>query len=159
MPRTDLSEQSATRAELDERSRNARLRLEYVERLLVLRPLQRQSLLRRVLRCLGSRTRLGEQIRGRSVSAAAGRGSREEVSAGSSGVAGGFPGAPPAGAWPNCPGAGRIGPGRSASGNSASGWSDRALTARASVWLGFKPWDQWCGRGDLNSHVLSDNRF
>lgn len=143
MPRTDLLEQSATRVELDQRSRDARLRLEYVERLLVVRPLQRQSLLRRVLHCLGSRTRLGEQIRGRSLSPmAAGRRTREqEVSTDSGGAADGFPGAPPAGAWPNCPGAARIGPG-----HSGSGCSEPALTAPASVCLGFEAWDYCCGR-------------
>jgi hypothetical protein len=144
MPRTDLLEQSATRVELDQRSRNARLRLEYVERLLVLRPLQRQSLLRRVLRCLGSRTRLGEQIRRRSLSAmAAGRSLREqEISADSGGAVGEFPGAPPPGAWPNCPGAARIGPGRSGPLR-----SEPALTALASLCLGFEAWDHCRGRG------------
>jgi hypothetical protein len=157
MPRPDLLDQSATRVELDQRSRDARLRLEYVERLLVLRPLQRQSLLRRVLRCLRSRTRLGEQISGRPLTAVAapGRGPREqEMSGDSGGAAGGFPGAPPPGAWPNCPRGARIGPGRS-----DPGWSDHALIDRAAVWLGFKAWDHRCGRGDLNSRPLSDNRF
>lgn len=157
MPRTDLLDQSATRVELDQRSRDARLRLEYVERLLVLRPLQRQSLLRRVLRCLGSRTRLGEQMGGRlpTAVAAAGRGPREqEMSADSGGAAGGFPGAPPPDAWPNCPGGARIGPG-----HLHPGWSGPALTVRTPLCSGFKAWDHRCGRRDLNSHVLSDNRF
>ena len=150
MPRTDLLEQSATRVELDQRSRDARRRLEYVERLLVVRPLQRQSLLRRVLRTLGSRTRAGEQINGRSVNSVSvvrQTASEQETSA-ESGDAGGFPAAPPS-AWPNCPGSARIGPGQ----------SDPALTARVPVSLGFKARHHWCGRGDLNSHVLSDNRF
>ena len=156
MQRTDLFEQSATRVELDQRSRDARLRLEYVERLLVLRPLRRQSLLRRVLRCLGSRTRLGEQTRGRSmnpVSAAGRRPRGQEMSAEGGGAPGGFPGAP-AGAWPSCQEGARIGRGRL-----AALWSDPAVTRCVSVSLGFKAWDHWCGRGDLNSHVLSDNRF
>src|ERR1700747_2826519 len=55
MPRTDLLEQSAPRAELDQRSREARLRLEQVERLWVARPLPSRSLLRRLLRRLRSR--------------------------------------------------------------------------------------------------------
>jgi hypothetical protein len=151
MPKTDLLEQSATRVELDQRSRDARRRLEYVERLLVVRPLQRQSLLRRVLRSLGSRTRAGEQIKGRSlssVSVARQTASEQEMSAESGDAASGFPAAPP-GVWPNCPGGTRIGPGR----------SDLALTRRVPVGFGIKPWDHWCGRGDLNSHVLSDNRF
>ncbi|HEX9535782.1 MAG TPA: hypothetical protein VF924_09935, partial [Stellaceae bacterium] len=67
MPKPDILDQSATRVELDQRSRDARLRLEYVERLLVVRPPPKQSLLRRFLRCLGSRTRIGRQIEGRSM--------------------------------------------------------------------------------------------
>ena len=39
MPKTDILDQSATRVELDQRSRDARLRLECVERLLVVRRL------------------------------------------------------------------------------------------------------------------------
>jgi hypothetical protein len=151
MPRTNLLEQSATRVELDQRSRDARRRLEYVEQLLVVRPLQRQSLLRRVLRSLGSRTRAGEQINGRSVNSVSvvrQTVSEQEMSAESGDAAGGFPAAPP-GAWPNCPGGPRISPGQ----------SDLAPARRVPVSFGFKVWDHWCGRGDLNSHVLSDNRF
>ena len=157
MQRTDLFEQSATRVELDQRSRDARLRLEYVERLLVLRPLQRQSLLKRVLRCLGSRTRPGEQIKGRSmnaVSATRRRPREQEMSAEGGGASGGgFPGAPPGG-WPNCPEGTRIG-----RGPLAVPRSDPAVTRCVHISSGFKTWDHWCGRGDLNSHVLSDNRF
>jgi hypothetical protein len=69
MPRSDLYEPSAPRAELDQRSREARLRLERVERLLVVRLLPKQSLLRRVLRCLGLRIYTGQQIGGRSAKA------------------------------------------------------------------------------------------
>jgi hypothetical protein len=69
MPRTDLLEQSATRVELDQRSREARLRLEHAERLLAVRPLARQPLLRRFLRYLGLRAYVGEKIAGRSPNA------------------------------------------------------------------------------------------
>jgi hypothetical protein len=74
MPKPDILDQSTTRVELDQRSRDARLRLEYVERLLVVRPLPKQSLLRRFLRCLRSRTRIGGQIGGRSMIAIASAG-------------------------------------------------------------------------------------
>ena len=150
MPRTDLLEQSATRVELDQRSRDARLRLEYVERLLAVRPLPRQSLLRRVLRCLGSRARFGGQTAGRSVTALpSGRrmSGEQGIQDDSGGAAGGFP-APP-GAGRNCPRGARISPRRSIA----------ALTPHDPAFHGFKAWDHWCGRGDLNSHVLSDNRF
>ena len=102
MPRTDLLEQSAPRAEVDQRSRDARLRLEYVERILVVRPLPRQSLLMRLLRCLGSRTPRGGQIEGRT--------SRDrEAPAEGGGV--GYPAAP-RGARLTDPAGLRIGPGR-----------------------------------------------
>src|SRR3954471_18091864 len=79
MPKPDVLDQSATRVELDQRSRDARLRLECVERLLVVRPLPRQSLLRRFLRSLVPRPRVGGQMGGRSriAIASAGRASRE----------------------------------------------------------------------------------
>ena len=115
MPRTDLFEQSAPRVEVDQRSRDARLRLECVARLLMERPLPRQSLLRRLMRCFGSRTPSGGQIDGRSMTGVpAGRRTRREheMAAESDGAAGGFPAAPPA-PWPNCSGAARIGPGSS----------------------------------------------
>jgi hypothetical protein len=93
MPRNDLLEQSAPRAELDQRSREARLRLERVERLLLARPLPKSSLLRRALRCLGSKIYGGQQIEGRSTHttvtgkrARQGRGMRGETG----GAAGGF---------------------------------------------------------------------
>ena len=66
MPRTDLLDQSATRVELDQRSREARLRLERVERLLVVRPMPEQSLLRRMLQRLGSRIYVVERGKARS---------------------------------------------------------------------------------------------
>ena len=62
MPGTELLEQSAPRAELDQRSREARLRLEQVERLLVMLLWRRQSLLRRVVQCFRSRMYTSGQI-------------------------------------------------------------------------------------------------
>jgi hypothetical protein len=138
MPRTDLFEQSAPRVEVDQRSRDARLRLEYVERLLLVRPLPRQSLLRRFLRCFGSRTPGGAQIDGRSMIAvpAARRTRREhEMTAESDGAAGGFPAGPPD-AWPNCPAGTRIGPGR----------PGLALPPNVMLFDGSKAWVQRCGR-------------
>ena len=64
MPKPDLLEQSAPRVQLDQRSREARLRQEQVERLLVPRPLPRQSLLKRVLRRFGSRIYIAERREG-----------------------------------------------------------------------------------------------
>ena len=150
MPKTDVLDQSATRVELDQRSRDARLRLECVERLLAVRDLPRQSLLRRLLRCLGSRTRIGGQIEGRSMiaTASAGRASREREPAESGGGGDTLSAAFPRG-WENCPRDARIGPGR----------RDPALSPGLPVPVAFKAWHHWCGRGDLNSHVLTDNRF
>ena len=150
MPKSDILDQSATRVELDQRSRDARLRLEYVERLLVVRPLPKQSLLRRFLRCLASRTRIGGQIAGRSMIAVAssGRAGREREPA-ESGGGGDTLSAALSGGWQNCPRDARIGPGR----------RDRPLTSGVRIPVGFKAWHHWCGRGDLNSHVLTDNRF
>jgi hypothetical protein len=102
MPRTDLFEQSATRVELDQRSREARLRLEYVERLLAVRSLPRQSLLRRFLRRLGSRICFAKQIEGRSAKPMTRSGSDRGISAETGGgTTGGFSATPPVG-WPNC---------------------------------------------------------
>jgi hypothetical protein len=112
MPRTDLLEQSAKRVELDQRSREARLRLEHVERLLVERPMPRQSLLRRALRYLGSRIYFGEKVEGRSSKATltGGRARRERNMPGETGGAsGGFAAAPPL-TWPTCPARTRIAP-------------------------------------------------
>ena len=150
MPKPDILDQSATRVELDQRSRDARLRLEYVERLLVVRPLPKQSLLRRFLRCLRSRTRIGGQIGGRSMIAiaSAGRASGEREPAESGGGGDTLSAAFPWG-WENCPRDARIGPGR----------RNPALRLDLPVPVPFKAWHHWCGRGDLNSHVLSDNRF
>jgi hypothetical protein len=94
MPRNDLLEQSAPRAELDQRSREARLRLERVEQLLAVRSLPRPSLLRRVLRRLGPRIYRGQQIGDRSAGPAGtgGRARRERRMRGEAGgAAGGFP--------------------------------------------------------------------
>jgi hypothetical protein len=139
MPRTDLFEQSAPRVEVDQRSRDARLRLEHVERLLLVRPQPKQSLLRRFLRCFGSRTPGGGQIDGRPMTGvpAGGRTRREhEMTAESSDAAGGFPAAPP-GTWPNCPAGIRIGPGR----------PDLALAPNITLFDGSKAWVHRCGRG------------
>ena len=149
MPRPDLLDQSLTRVELDQRSRDARLRLEYVERLLLVRLLPRQSLLRRFLRGLRSRSRLSGQIGNRSTiaTASAGRASRKGEPA-ESGGGGDTLSAAFFAARPHCPRGTRIGPGE----------SHPALTPTRAP-FGFKPWHHWCGRGDLNSHVLTDNRF
>jgi hypothetical protein len=69
MPRSDLLQSSAQRVELDQRSREARLGLQRVERLLVPRSVPRQSLLRRALRWLGQ-ANMADQVAGRSVEAA-----------------------------------------------------------------------------------------
>jgi hypothetical protein len=55
MPRIDLWWPSATRVEVDQRSREARLRLDHLERLLALRILPAQSGLTRARRCHGLR--------------------------------------------------------------------------------------------------------
>ena len=104
MARTDLVEQSATRVELDQRSRDARLRLETVERLLVVRPLPTPSLLRGVLRCLGSKIYAGRHIGSRSAHQALSarrmpEGRRTRSTSG--GAASGSAAAPPL-TWPNC---------------------------------------------------------
>ena len=49
MSRIDLWRQSATRVEIDHRAREARLRLEHLERLLIMRALPAQSWLSRIL--------------------------------------------------------------------------------------------------------------
>lgn len=149
MQRTDQLEQNATRVELDQRSRDARLRLEQVERLLVGRPLTRQSLLRRVLRCLGSRTYSGEQIAGRSVSANVTRRQqrqRREMPGETGGVAGDLPAAPPA-FWPSCTGRARISQIQSGPGVPPSG---------PTTPLGFRLWDHWCGLEDRTAHAFSE---
>src|SRR5260370_39491442 len=149
MAKPDILDESGTGVELDQGSRDARLRLEYVGRLLVVRPPPKQSLLRRFLRCLGSRTRIGRQIESRSmiVIASAGRASREREPA-ESGGGGDTLSATLPGGWLHCPRDARIGPGR----------SDPALTPGVPA-VGFKAWSHWCGRGDVNSTGLLDNRL
>ena len=104
MPITELLEQSAPRAELDQRSRETRLRLEQVERLLVVRPLPRQSLLRRVVYCFRSRIYDGAPMEGRSTPATLsgmhpGRGSQTP---GEMTSAAGNPPAARLAEWPHC---------------------------------------------------------
>src|SRR5262249_33680297 len=65
----DLEQPGVARVELDQRSREARLRLERVEQLLVVRLLPKQSLLKRMLRRLGSRIFAGAHLGGRSAGA------------------------------------------------------------------------------------------
>jgi hypothetical protein len=117
---------------------------------LAVRDLPRQSLLRRLLHCFRSRTRIGGQIAGRSMIAvaSAGRADREREPA-ESGGGGDTLSAALAGGWPNCPRDARIGPGR----------RDPALTPGDPVLLAFKGWYYCCRRGDLNSHIPSENRF
>jgi hypothetical protein len=129
MPKPDILDQSATRVEVDQRSRDARLRLEYVERLLVVRPLARQSLLRRFLRCLRSRARIGGMI----AIASAGRASPKGKPSESGGGGGDTLSAALFGA-PHCPRGARIGPGR----------SDPTLTPNPVPC--FKAWHHRCGR-------------
>lgn len=113
MARTDLWRPSATRIELDQRSREARLRLEHVERLLVMRRLPRQSLLRRLLHSVRARIYAGEQIERRPDAGNLTRKRAREKSRrpGETGVTGGkVRAAAPASAsvstvilWPRCP--------------------------------------------------------
>jgi hypothetical protein len=151
MPRTELLEPNPTRAELDQRSRDARLRLEHVERLLVMRPSARQSLLRRVLRRFGLRIYIGK-LEGRSARATLTGARRRDGSdmQGETSGGGGVSFAPPAALWPSCRRRLRLG---SARPGSATPSHDPTLQR------GFQRWGYWCGRGDLNSHVLTDNRF
>lgn len=137
MPRTDLLEQSAPRAEVDQRSRDARLRLENVERHLVDRPLPRQSLLKRLLRCLGSRIPRAGRIEGRSMSTGpTGGRTRRDREAPAEGGGVGYPAAPQA-AGPTYAASARIGPARPQ----------------------FRVWAYPCGRGDLRSRISLDHRF
>jgi hypothetical protein len=104
---------------------------------LVVRPLPRQSLLRRFLRSLASRARIGGSIEGRSriANASAGRASREREPA-DGGGGGETLSAALRGEWPNCPRDARIGPGR----------RDPVLTPGVPVPFAFKTWHHWCGR-------------
>jgi hypothetical protein len=127
MPRNDLLEQSATRVELDQRSREARLRLEYVERLLAIRYFPRQSLLRRFLRRLGSRICFARRIEGRSAKPVTRSGRERRISTETgSGTRSGFSAPPPLG-WPNCSRGARMGPSRPEAPGATQAW-------------------RWCGR-------------
>src|SRR5881392_393031 len=66
MSRADLWRWSATRAEIDHRSREARLRLEHLERLLIMRALPARSWVRRVLYRCGLRLFNGRRVPSRS---------------------------------------------------------------------------------------------
>ena len=68
MPRTDLWRTSATRVEVDQRSREARLNLEHAQRLV---GLQTRSWLSRMRYRFGSRLFGGGRVAGRSADAAA----------------------------------------------------------------------------------------
>ena len=70
MPRTDLWPTSATRVEIDQRSREARLRLEHLERLLTLRVLPGRSWLRQVPYWSGPRFFGGGRMQSRSTKVA-----------------------------------------------------------------------------------------
>src|SRR5216684_3649083 len=70
MPRSDLLQSSAPRVELDQRSREARLRLEHVERHLLVRPLPRRPFLDRVLRWFGFRGYSSKHLGGGAASGA-----------------------------------------------------------------------------------------
>jgi len=186
MPRSDWVQLSAPRVELDQRSREARLRLEHVERLLVVRPLPRRSFLRRVLRRLGLRIYVGEQVEGRSGKAILTDGGPRQgrrMPGETAGVAGSLCAAPWV-SWPNSPRGARtksvrLDPATPSRGSTVQGKfavrSQRERHTRLApigswtiageqsemrkVHRSFTSRDCWCGRVDLNSHVLSDNRF
>jgi hypothetical protein len=129
MPGTELLEQSAPRAELDQRSREARLRLEQVERLLVMYLWRRQSLLRRVVHCFRAWLYVSGQAEGRlgeAVPTAAQSGQTSEAPSETGGAADCSPVAPPS-AWPSCTNRVR-------------------LTLVQSDFPVLKPWQPWCGR-------------
>ena len=129
MPVTELLEQSAPRAELDQRSREARLRLEQVERLLVMLLWRRQSLLRRVVHRFRSRIYNSGQTEGRSgeaVPTAAQSAQPSQAPSETSGSADSLPAAPPP-AWPSC-------------GNRA-----RLILVQSDFPV-LRPWQPWCGR-------------
>jgi hypothetical protein len=148
MPRIDLLDQSATRVELDQRSREARLRLERVERVLVVRPMSRQSLLRRVLHRLGWRICASARVARRALKLPlTGRRSRRGRSMPrEAGGVRGFYAAPPA-AWQAC---------RKQTATLPPPLERHRITSGDCLaGRGLEPWDHWCGRGDLNSHVLA----
>jgi hypothetical protein len=133
MPRSDWVQLSAPRVELDQRSREARLRLEHAERLLAVRPLPKQSLLRRVLRRLGLRIYVGEHVAGQSGRAPLTRGRPRQgrrMPSETGGVGGSCCTAPLA-SWPEFPeGA------RTASVRSDAGVPSRSLTIQGKFALG-----------------------
>jgi hypothetical protein len=152
MSRTDLLEQSATRVELDQRSREARLRLERVERLLMLRRSPKQSLLGRVLRCFGSRVYVGEQIAGRSTNGTLTGGrsrGRRRMTKETGCARGGLSAASPF-SWPiptNCSVMNMVGSGP------AEMEDPQAMRRRIT------PWSYACRRVDFGFPALSDDRF
>jgi hypothetical protein len=77
MSRIDLWRWSATRVEIDHRSREARLRLERLERLLIMRALPTQSWVRRVLYRRATRFLAGGRLLSRSSKDPAGTRRRE----------------------------------------------------------------------------------
>jgi hypothetical protein len=183
MPRSDLSQPSPPRVELDQRSRDARLRLEHVERRLLMRPLPRRPLLDRVLRWLGFRGYSGEHLGGREASG--GRLRQERPMPGETGGGADNSSAVLPVSWPNCPTdvrvslarLGPVAPNRDPTARlkvvvcqdrerqlvQPLPLADRMLAAERlrmrAAHRSFASWVHWCGRGDLNSHVLSDNRF
>jgi hypothetical protein len=140
MAKPDLLEQSVTRVELDQRSREARLRLERVERLMVVHPVSPQSLLRRFLYRIRTRVCFSEQVRGRSARPAVSGGRGRTVPGGSGDATDGLISMPPLRRL-NC----------------LEGARNRPLRSDRS--RGREAWNYWCGRGDSNPHALSDSRF
>jgi hypothetical protein len=150
MPKTDLLEQSAPRVELDQRSREARLRLERVQRLLLVNTLPTQSLLRRLLRCFASRVYAGEQIAGRSAHRTPTRGrsrGRRQMTAETGGVSEGIRAALPV-SWPN-PSKCDV-PSRANSGS--------PIADPAAIRGGLKPWRHSCEQGASRFRLRSDER-
>jgi hypothetical protein len=133
MPRSDWVQLSAPRVELDQRSREARLRLEHAERLLIERPLPKQSLLKRVLRRLGLRIYMREHVAGQSGRAPLTRGRPRQgrrMPGETGGVGGSGCTAPPV-SWPEFPEGARMGLVRS-----DPGVSSRSLTVQGNLALG-----------------------
>ncbi len=133
MPRNDVLQSSTPRVELDQRSREARLRLEHVERLLIVRPLPRQSLLRRVLRHLGLRIYVGELVADQSGRTAptGGRAPQGRRMPDETGGVGGSRCTAPLASWPEFPEGARM-----ALVRSDPGVSSRSLTVQGNLALG-----------------------
>jgi hypothetical protein len=138
MPRVVLWKSSLTRAELDQRSREARLRLEQAERLWVARLLARERFLRRVLRALRLLINVDAQVKGRSVKARASGGQRRqrcETPSDTGGITAGSCAVPPV-SWPRCPRPDRVGSSR----------SGPAIPTRGqNLDSGRRNWDHSCG--------------